>query len=312
VAARDPWYQDRRLAGLRRFSIAITVFTVLGETVFGFEPSWAQIVVSVVTAYGMAILLELVDAYAARRPVRFLGGWGLRGLGEFLLPTHITSLSVGFLLYAGGALWPLAFASAAAIASKAVFRVPTERGMRHFFNPSNSGITLTLLVFPWVGIAAPYEFTENLRGAALWLLPAGVLISGTFLLSRFAQRVPLAAAWIVGFAAQAVLRSILFASPLSAELTPMTGVAFVLFSMYMVTDPASSPGSAAGQIEFGLGTAAAYGALMALHVAYTLFFALTIVCAARGASLYAGAWTAQRARLQTAPAAISALEATNP
>jgi hypothetical protein len=31
-----------RLGGLRRFAIAITVFNILGHTVFGFEQAWIQ------------------------------------------------------------------------------------------------------------------------------------------------------------------------------------------------------------------------------------------------------------------------------
>jgi hypothetical protein len=51
-------------------------------------------------------------------------------------------------------LWPVVFAAATAIASKNIFRAQTGKGARHFFNPHNLGI-LTLVLFPWVGIAPP-------------------------------------------------------------------------------------------------------------------------------------------------------------
>ena len=44
-------------------------------------------------------------------------------------------------------------------------------GWRHFLNPSNFGIASRCSLFPWVGIAPPYQFTENLHG--VWrLVPA--------------------------------------------------------------------------------------------------------------------------------------------
>ena len=61
----------------------------------------------------------------------------------------------------------------------------------------------------------------------------------------------------------------------------MTGVAFILFTFYMVTDPATTPSGKPGQVAFGAGVAVAYGLLLTVHVVFGLFFALTIVCAMR-------------------------------
>src|SRR5207237_7761850 len=83
------------------------------------------------------------------------------------------------------------------------------------------------------------------------------------------------------------LRSLLSQAPPAAGLTPMTGVAFVLYTFYMVTDPATTPDRPWAQFAFGVTVAAAYGLLMAAHVVFGLFFALTAVCAARGLAVYA-------------------------
>src|SRR5579864_8260807 len=64
-----------RLGGLRRFAIAITVFNILGHTVFGFEQAWIQPLVGIFTAYLCEICFELLDCYLQRRKPRFLGGW---------------------------------------------------------------------------------------------------------------------------------------------------------------------------------------------------------------------------------------------
>jgi len=240
------------------------------------------------------LLLELIDARCNRRPLRFLGG-GPRKFVEFLLSAHITGLACAMLLYANERLGPVVFASVVAICSKCVLRAPTERGTRHFFNPSNFGITLTLLVFSWVSVAPPYQFTENMTGAGDWILPAIIVCTGTFLNARFTQRLPLIAAWLGGFVAQAALRSLFLDTAFGAALIPMTGVAFILYTFYMVTDPATTPETRRDQIVFGLSVAAVYGLLMVAHVVFGLFFALTIVCAVRGVGMLAMRWIRRRA-----------------
>ncbi len=246
----------------------------------------------------MEILLELAGGNRH--------AWLRKDTLDFLLPAHITGLAVAMLLYANDRLWPIAFASAAAIGSKAIFRVGAGSRTRHFFNPSNFGISVTLLAFPWVGIAPPYHFTENLVGVGSWILPGVLVISGTFLNARFTHKLPLIGTWLGGFAAQALLRSWLFGTPVVAAWLPMTGVAFLLYTFYMVTDPATSPSSARGQVVFGAAVACVYGILMLAHVVFGLFFALTIVCALRGVVLY---WQArQTSQAGTAPARAGAEE----
>lgn len=285
-----------RLGGLRRFAIAITVLNILGHAFFGFEQSFAQPVVAVGSAYSVELLLEFIDARCNRRPLRFLGG-GVRRFIEFLLSAHITGLACAMLLYANERLGPVVFASVVAICSKAVLRAPAGNGTRHFFNPSNFGITMTLLVFSWVSVAPPYQFTENMTGIGDWILPAVIVCTGTFLNARFTRRLPLIAAWLGGFVAQAALRSLIFDTPFVAGLVPMTGVAFILYTFYMVTDPATTPAGRRDQIGFGLSVAAIYGLLMALHVVFGLFFALTIVCACRGLCAFAVRWIRGREAL---------------
>jgi enediyne biosynthesis protein E5 len=274
----------KRLAGLRRFAVAITLLNILGHTFFGFEQSPAQPFIALAAAYSMELTLELADAWAKKRRPAFMGGVG--NVIDFLLSAHISGLAVAMLLYANERLWVVAFAAAMAIGSKAIFRVRCGEGSRHFLNPSNFGITVTLLLFPWVGIAPPYHFTENLGAAGDWLLPAIIILSGSFLNARFTQKLPLILSWLVCFALQAFIRSSLHGTPSVAALLPMTGMAFILFTFYMVTDPATTPTAFKGQILFGAATAVAYSLLVSLHVVFGLFFGLTLVCLVRGLSLY--------------------------
>jgi len=302
--------KDPRLVALRRFAISITLLNVLGHAFFGFEQSFAQPLVALATAYSMDLLLELIDARATRRPPGFAGG--LRPLVNFLLSAHITGLAVAMLLYANERLLPVAFATAVAIGSKAIFRAPVGNGTRHFLNPSNFGITVTLLLFPWVGIAPPYHFTENLSGLGDWIVPGLLVASGTLLNVNLTKKGPLILGWLGGFAGQAVLRNLLFGTPLIAALLPMTGVAFLLFTFYMITDPGTTPFKPRNQVTFGVAVAAVYGLLVTVHVVFGLFFALTIVSTLRGLCLYSPAFAERRARSKAEVPAPAVVERSGP
>src|SRR5436305_6755820 len=95
--------------------------------------------------------------------------------------------------------WPIMFASTLAIGSKVLLRAPMGNGVtQHAFNPSNLGIIVTLLVFPWVGIAPPYHFTNRIDiGDGTWnlLVPAAAMGTGVFLHGIFTGRLPLILSW---------------------------------------------------------------------------------------------------------------------
>ncbi|MEV5569958.1 enediyne biosynthesis protein UnbU [Spirillospora sp. NPDC052269] len=275
--------KDPRVAALRRFAISISAFTVLGHTVLGFEQAYATPVVALATAYVLEIGLETLDAWATRRPRKFAGG--PRALADFLLPAHITALACAMLLFADSRLGPVMFAVTIGITSKYLVRVRVNGRVRHVLNPSNLGIALVLLMFPWVGIAPPYQFTEWVGGPLDWVVPALILVSGTALNAMLTRKTPLIAGWVGGFLLQAVLRAFLTDTAIVSALLPVTGVAFVLFTNYMITDPGTTPAKPRNQVLFGLATAAAYGVLVAFHVVFGLFFALVAVCALRGAGL---------------------------
>ena len=173
------------------------------------------------------------------------------------------------------------------IASKVLIRAPVGNGhYQHIFNPSNFGVACTLVLFPQVGFAPPYHFTENLTGIGDWVLPGIVLVTGIIIHALFTGRLLLCAAWIVGFILQGVVRAQVFGTPLYVPLMPMTSAAFILFTLYMIPDPATTPIKPARQIAFGFAVAMVYGILQVLHLVFGLFFALVTVCAIRGLSLH--------------------------
>ncbi|GAA1239314.1 hypothetical protein GCM10009676_24940 [Prauserella halophila] len=274
---------DNRVKALRRFGASITVFTVLGHVVLGFEQAPITPVVAALVSYVVAIGLEFVDSWSRGTRPAYTGGFG--ALVVFLLPAHITALACAMLLYGNTSLWPYLFAVVVAHASKYVFRVTVRGKGRHFLNPSNFGIVMTLLLFPWVGIAPPYHFTNVTIGTLDWLVPLAVLTLGTMINAKITGKWPLVLGWIGGFVLQAVLRWILVDHSLVAALLPMTGVAFVLFTNYMIPDPGTSPSKPWNQVVFGVTTAVVYGVLVSFGVVFGLFFALVITCVLRGAVL---------------------------
>jgi Na+-transporting methylmalonyl-CoA/oxaloacetate decarboxylase gamma subunit len=287
--------RDPRYLALRNFALSMTVFNILGYTLLGFEQPWLWPIICAPFAYVVEIVLELISAWAQERRPRFLGK-GFRGMYEFLLPSHITALAVNMLLYANDRLLPILLGVFIGVAGKHVLQAPVNGRMRHYMNPSNFGITVSLLMFgSWISIAPPYEFTENANTFFRVGIPLVIATAGTVINAMLTRRVPLIVGWLGGFVIQAVLRHFIWHVALWSALGPMSGVAFVLFTNYMITDPGTTPSKGRNQFMFGSSVAMVYGLLMVFNVVYTLFFATTIVCAVRGI----GWWVAhavQRAR----------------
>lgn len=278
-------HDPKVVIALRNFAISISVFNLLGYWLLGFEQPWLWPFIALATGYTAEIVLEVIGARAEGRAPRFLGN-GMRGVVEFLYPSHITSLAMNMLIYVNDQVWVMMFGVIVAIGAKWVLRAPVRGKMRHFMNPSNFGITVILLLLPWASIAPPYHFTEYTSGALDWLIPAGILMSGTILNAKLTGRTWLIMGWVSFYVLQAVFRGVVLGTSIPAALIMMTGVAFVLYTNYMVTDPGTTPSRPANQFAFGAGIAVVYGILTGAHIAYGLFFATALVCLIRGGVLW--------------------------
>jgi hypothetical protein len=278
-----------RLFALWYFTILMVVWNILGHARLGFEQSWATPLAAVLTAVAVSMLLDWVDGRARHRPLRFTGSLG--AFLNFLPACLIPGFACAMLLYANERLWPVVFAVVLSIGSKLIFRAPvSNHHTQHIFNPSNFGVAATLLLFPDVSFAPPYHFTENLTGWWSWIVPAIVLLTGIVVHGLFTGRLLLVGAWIAGFCLQAVFRARMFGTPFYVPLMPMTSAAFIIFTLYMIPDPATTPLKPSRQVLFGFSVAVVYGVLQLLHLVFGLFFALLIVCAIRGLSLHVWAW----------------------
>ncbi|HEU5160195.1 MAG TPA: enediyne biosynthesis protein [Streptosporangiaceae bacterium] len=278
---------DVRYLALRNFAISLSVFNIIGYTVLGFEQPWLWPFLAVATGYTTELVLERISAWAEGRAPRYQGR-GMRGLYEFLLPAHITSLAVNMLLYANDLWWPVMFGVVVAVGQKHVLKAPINGRWRHYMNPSNFGIAVTLLCFgSWVSIAPPYQFTEYANTLFRVLIPLLIITAGTVINAMLTRRVMLIMGWVGGFVIQALVRTWIWDTPLFTGLGVMSGVAFVLFTNYMITDPGTSPSKPRPQFIFGASLAVIYAVLMLFNVVYTLFFATALLCGLRGMG-----WTA--------------------
>lgn len=274
-----------RFFALWYFLVLMIIWNVLGHTVLGFEQAWAAPVLAVLVGITVQFLLEWIHARAHGRPPRFAAGVGpcLSALPAAMIPAFACAM----LLYPNERVGPILFAVVLSLSSKVLLRAPVGEGQtQHIFNPSNFGVAATLLLFPQVGFAPPYHFTENLGSVGDWVLPLVVLFTGVIIHALFTGRLPLVAAWLIGFVVQGLVRSQLAGAPFYVPLTPMTSAAFILFTLYMIPDPATTPLKPWRQVAFGFSVAMVYGVIQLLHLVFGLFFALLSVCAVRGLSLH--------------------------
>ncbi len=278
------WDRTDRLAGLRRFAVAISVLNILGHTVLGsssrghsWRSRWRAPTPS--SCFWSSSTRGSTTGHPASAAT-FAPGWTscCRPISR--------GLPAGMLIYANDQLWPFAFAAATAISSKALIRMSIKGSMRHVFNPSNLGITVTLLLFPMGrrGAALPVH-REARRGGRL----GGPGDPG------LPRDIPEPALHQADSADRRVAR-VLHPAGGGAHLLPRCPddpgadadhrrrvPSLHVLHGHRSRDDAKLDG---GQIIYGASVAIVYSLLVVFHIVFGLFFALTIVCSLRAIALY--------------------------
>jgi Na+-transporting NADH:ubiquinone oxidoreductase subunit NqrB len=234
-------------------AVALSAYTILGQTVLYFNRDLAQIAAAIVSACVADMILTWITARIIVLP----------------LSAYITGLSVGILLESYDVrvfIW----ASLWGIASKHLLR--GARG--HFFNPSNFSIVAALLLGHGLASVAP----GSQWGGVAWIA-AVILVLGLVMMYRV-NRLDLVGAWLSGYIAMGALRLWLGQGGIVFVLGPMTGAEFALFSFSMLPDPKASPATRRARILWGLGLAVTDGVLRYFEVRYSMFYALFAFCAA--------------------------------
>jgi Na+-transporting NADH:ubiquinone oxidoreductase subunit NqrB len=241
--ARDPRWM---------LALALTAWTVLGQTFLYFNRDMLQIGVAV----GAACLADVLLALLLRR--------------ELLVPlsAYITGLAVGILLESWD--WRVFLAASVwGIASKYFLRA----GDRHFFNPSNFSIVSAVVLSHGMATVAPGSQWGGDYRLAILILALGLTMM------RRVKRLDLALAWLGGYVAMGLLRVAVGQGGLVFALGPMTGAEFTLFTFSMLPDPKTNPPTRTGRIVWGLAIAVVDGVLRLLEVRYSMFYALFGFCA---------------------------------
>ncbi len=243
-----------RLADPRvMIAMALTLWTVLGQTAYYFNRNPADLAAAIGTACVLDILLAIFVLRQITIP----------------LSAYITGLSIAILVESND--WRVYVAAATwGILSKYLLR----DSKRHFFNPSNFAIVMVLLfTHGRASIAPGSQWGADYRVAV-------VIIAMGLLMMRRVNRLDLALAWLGGFVLMGLLRMIAGQGGLVFVLGPITGAEFALFSFSMMPDPKASPPTRRGRIVWGLSIALLDGIMRYMEIRYSMFYALFVHTAA--------------------------------
>jgi enediyne biosynthesis protein E5 len=274
------WDEKRRVNVLESFGASLVLWIGAGHFVLGFEGPWIYTPIMILTALCTALVLETLDAKLQKRTARYLQS-DLQKKG-FFLPPFISGLNASMLIYAGELILPIILVASAAVCSKVIFRVQLNSGrLCHFLNPSNSGLCLAFFLFEEVGAVPPYQYSAITPNLGEIFIPIMGIAFG-LLLNIKTGRLPLVISFHACFFLQAILRMAFFSPETYSTLYTMTGPAFILFSLFMIPDPGTTPLRKDAQILFGAAVALVYALLQLTDIVYGPFYALFIVNAMRG------------------------------
>jgi len=233
-------------------SLGLTLWTVLGQTSYYFNRNPFQLGLAVASA----CLLDLVILAVWKREL------------SLPLSAYITALSIGLMVesydwrvYVVVPCW--------AVLSKYLLRDRT----RHFFNPSNFGIVMVLLLGHGIASVAPGS-----QWGADYRVAFAILCLGMLMMLRL-KKLELAVGWLGGFVVMSLLRVALKQGGLVFALGPMTGAEFALFTFSMLPDPKTCPPTRRGCFFWGLSIAFMDGVLRYLEIRYSMFYSLFAHCA---------------------------------
>jgi hypothetical protein len=250
-----PW-SDPRWA----FGSLLTLYGVLGFTVFGFNRSPWQMLFIVVAGSVLDVVYSRI----------------VRGAAVFPLSAWISCCSLAILLnYSHGSLLPF-LPVLICIAGKHILTVDG----RHVFNPSMFAVAISLLVGSDLITAAPaYQWDGNAFTVTFFLIAAA--------LAMFVFRVGrtwLILSFLFFYALQTGLRAYIMRHHLPPEVLfigTMTTPPFFLFTMYMLTDPGTSPKSPRAQVVIAFLVAAVDLVMHARESVFTFFYAALTVATGR-------------------------------
>lgn len=187
----------------------ISLILVVGNlTLRGLE-GWDKTALAIVTSIATEALL----------------GKLIHGKVPHLSSAYISGISVGILLRSPY-YWPFAICAAIAIVSKYALRVDG----RHIWNPSNFAIAMMVILAHDAVATLSIQWGNDARVMlVIWIV-------GAFIIGRL-RRFHISLTYVLSFIAYAFVRSLLTGDAFLAEVAPLTGPMYQLFTFFMITDP---------------------------------------------------------------------------
>ncbi len=229
--------------------LLITCILLTAHLSFGILEGWEGTALAIATAIGAELVMGRITYGAWPHPAS----------------AYISGISAGILVRSPF-LWPYFFTSLISITSKYVLRF---RG-KHLWNPTNFGVsavvflapaTVAVLSIQWGNVVAPM--------AVIWIL-------GTVIVWRVG-RFHISAAYVLSFLLFSFVRSAVTGTPWLANVAPITGPMYQLFTFFMVTDPKTTVRSKRGQCLVVFIVAFVEMLLRLNEVVYAPFYALFVV-----------------------------------
>ncbi len=248
------------------FATLLAVYAILGFTLLGFNRQWWQMALIVGSGCALEVIFSWV--FTKRKTVP--------------LSAFISCTSLGILLNYSHHSWVLFFPVFLTIGSKYLL---TFQG-RHVFNPSMFGVAMSLLLSQELITAAPaYQWAGGSLTMSVFIA-TGALMLFVFRVGKG----PLVISFLIFYALQTAIRAYVMRHHLPWQtlfLGTLESPPFFLFTFYMITDPATSPKSARGQIILALALTAIDGVLHFRESVYTFFYAALTVGTARFVFMHA-------------------------
>jgi enediyne biosynthesis protein E5 len=232
------------------FAGLLTAFAVAGQVYLGFFQDWRK----AAAAVGTAVVTELVLGRLRHRK------W-VNPLSAYITGTGLS------LLLSSPVVWTYAAGAFLSVGSKYVLRY---RG-RHIYNPNNFGLVLLLLAFPGLAVSTPKQWTSALA------VMVCILVLGLYVAWRVG-RLDVVLAFGLGFFATGLIRHATLGTPMLAAIGPGLGASLQLFTLFMITDPKTSPDTREGRILFGMIVAALDACIRILRIPNAPFLALFLAC----------------------------------
>jgi hypothetical protein len=229
--------------------LLITAILLTAHFSFGILEAWEKTALAIVTAIGAELVMGRLT----------YGKW------PHPASAYISGISAGILVRSPF-LWPYFLTSLISITSKYALRV---KG-RHLWNPTNFGVsavvflapaTVAVLSIQWGNVVAPMAVIWVLGSVIVWRVGRGHI----------------SAVYVLSFLFFSLVRSAITGTPWLANVAPITGPMYQLFTFFMVTDPKTTVKSRRGQIVVVILVAFVEMLLRLAEVVYAPFYALFIV-----------------------------------